>query len=169
MSVRYATSEGLLVNSSLNNRRYLLNCCLLSLGTAIAIGSLLFRASSGGNREFAARYWARAAATQPGPAYVDPEDSTIGTYTISRPFPGLFIVRGRFTGTIWVFDRGPAVVVGFVLATICALPWAAHKASKATRNIRSARGRCPACGYDLRATPDRCPECGALTAKPDAA
>lgn len=53
-----------------------------------------------------------------------------------------------------------AVPMWFLTATFAIAP-AIGVYSYGRRKRRVARSLCPACGYDLRATPDRCPECGA--------
>jgi hypothetical protein len=60
----------------------------------------------------------------------------------------------------------------WVLALLTAVMPAAFIGSRVKRRrgvARLARGLCPSCGYDLRATPDRCPECGRSTKPPTTA
>ena len=66
--------------------------------------------------------------------------------------------------TSWAFDGVVPAVVPIGLLT---MPAAVLAAGRWRRSRRWSAHACPACGYDLRATPGRCPECGrAVQARP---
>lgn len=78
-------------------------------------------------------------------------------------------INGHAIGTA----RGPITVAYEIIAVpfavpavafglIAALPAIRRRRRRGIRLDRAAQGRCPSCGYDLRATPGQCPECGNL-------
>ena len=77
--------------------------------------------------------------------------------------------RGFVHNTFWL-PHGPTANFGFGGRVIAAPYWlpalllsvlpAAWGLKAIRARVRSRRGHCPRCGYDLRASPGRCPECG---------
>ena len=72
--------------------------------------------------------------------------------------PGYAAGVPRYHAGVWFTAVG--VPLYAVIVTSAALPAVWLRRHVRTRRRRS-QGRCPTCGYDLRASPDRCPECGA--------
>ena len=67
------------------------------------------------------------------------------------------LVRQGFHGPVWS-TPGTQALLPIVLLLV---PQGARLLASRRRRSRAGANRCPACGYDLRASPDRCPECGA--------
>jgi hypothetical protein len=62
-------------------------------------------------------------------------------------------------------QEGGVAVPAWLPVLALALPSLAWGVRRVRRRRRLDTGLCPACGYDLRATPDRCPECGCVPPK----
>ena len=108
-------------------------------------------------------------------------------YSSAQEFPGVHVTRAhsftrpRLPGEESPFrDNMPArlyhksfrLSVSFLLVaaagSVLPLLWLWRQRSW-RREARVRVGLCPACGYDLRATPQRCPECGCTNAAAPAA
>jgi hypothetical protein len=77
------------------------------------------------------------------------------------PRPKYLQPRVSDTGLYWEVS----VPLWLPLLFAAALPlWVAGRTF--TRRRRRDAGLCPACGYDLRASPSRCPECGRVQETP---
>lgn len=72
---------------------------------------------------------------------------------------GRWVAIGGVSATFYEYTLIPTDgfgIVAFLAFFVAAGQWAVAQKKRS----QFLQGRCPRCGYDLRATPDRCPECG---------
>jgi hypothetical protein len=126
---------------------------------------LAYIISSSRGSVWAQRRFENAPPTLPGPTmwkfeqtrlpestYVDyvPKDKKVWDFEYSESRSETGEYRYQYFGFPWW--------AAFVASAMLPL---AYGVRMIDRCRRTQPGLCPACGYDLRATPDRCPECGA--------
>jgi hypothetical protein len=122
--------------------------------------------SSTALRKPVSRHWSYAPGIGFGPGRVDHHALGTRTDLSFRRAAGVLRVRS-LSGDIvrrWSAVRVPL----WPLVLLTAIPPGLSARRFASRRWRQHLGLCPACGYDLRATPGRCPECGAAAAPPTA-
>src|SRR5437762_13900736 len=71
----------------------------------------------------------------------------------------IVVLRGDSSEIVW---RGYLIGLPFYLIPTLVIIWIVRSIRVRNRRGRIARGLCPSCGYDVRATPNRCPECGGV-------
>jgi hypothetical protein len=95
-----------------------------------------------------------------------PSPSSSGRYEEEERYGGFGVTTFetvRSTGSVWsVVTVSLPFWVAALITGVAPGRWAARRFRRHRHEARRAAGLCPACGYDLRATPGRCPECGAV-------
>jgi hypothetical protein len=96
----------------------------------------------------------------------DLSDRPIGSLGFAGP--RRFGFRSQSGSYPRVAEYGSFTAIPFWIVILAAsLPLQVAWIRGQVRRLRDSRiGRCPVCGYDLRATPDRCPECGTTVGGP---
>jgi len=99
------------------------------------------------------------------PAYAA-DAMTLGVTRSRTGVPGFERAEGSIYQSSEPSRRFTAVSYAYpaVLTALLPITWAALAMRGFAARHRGRLGRCPRCGYDLRATPERCPECGAVPA-----
>jgi hypothetical protein len=103
---------------------------------------------------FSVAWWYRRDITRPPAPVVIPQLYPAWKWPLTRPQPLLRNTSSPRPGA------GSMTLIAIGIEA-----WLAYRAFRR----RKLAGCCPACGYDLRASPDRCPKCGRVVEQATAA